>query len=227
MATLLADQTLSGLLSGKPTTFSWEELLQGHKLRSDELRHFIEVQPALDFSQLQPGKKATDGIRRAAADLDLQGKFGATVELTGQVPMNDDQFSVIRHSALRDTLMAVLGVLIVLWLALRSWKIIVAVFFSLMVGTCGNRRDGFGDGRLVQSDLHRVFCAVCRPWSRLRHSIQRAISQRAARPRQSARSVCGRRPARPAILLRWRLSPRRWAFLRFCPPAIAAFRNWD
>src|SRR5947209_3285895 len=100
----------------------------------DELRHFVEVQPALDFSQLQPGQKATEGIRRAVADLDLKGKYGATIDLTGQVPMNDDQFSVIRHSALRDTLMAVLGVLIVLWLALRSWKIIVAVFFSLMVG---------------------------------------------------------------------------------------------
>ena len=48
--------------------------------------------------------------------------------------MNDDQFSVIRQSALRDTLTAVFGVLIVLWLALRSWKIIGAVFFSLMVG---------------------------------------------------------------------------------------------
>ncbi len=48
--------------------------------------------------------------------------------------MNDDQFSVIRYSALRDTLSALLGVLVILWLALRSWKIIAAVFFSLMVG---------------------------------------------------------------------------------------------
>jgi len=131
----LADQTLNDVLAGKPATFSWEELLQGHKLRPDELRHFIEVQPALDFSQLQPGHKASEGIRQAAADLDLKGKFGATVDLTGQVPMNDEQFSVIRHSALRDTLAAVIGVLIVLWLALRSWKIIIAVFFSLMVGS--------------------------------------------------------------------------------------------
>ena len=130
----LADRTLKDVLAGKPATFSWEELLQGHKLRPDELRHFINVQPALDFSQLQPGQKATDGIRRAAADLDLRGKFGATIDLTGQVPMNDEQFSVIRHSAVRDTLAAVLGVLIILWLALRSWKIILSVFFSLMVG---------------------------------------------------------------------------------------------
>jgi uncharacterized protein len=33
------------------------------------------------------------------------------VDLTGQVPMNDDQFSVIRQSAVRDTLTALFGVL--------------------------------------------------------------------------------------------------------------------
>ncbi len=130
----LADRTLSDVLTGKPATFSWQELLQGHPLRNRRLRHFVEIQPALNFAALQPGREATEGIRRAAAGLDLKNKFGATVDLTGQVPMNDDQFSVIKDSALRDTTTAVLGVLIILWLALRSWKIIAAVFFSLMVG---------------------------------------------------------------------------------------------
>jgi hopanoid biosynthesis associated RND transporter like protein HpnN len=130
----LSDHTLRDVLADKPATFSWQELLHGHPLPESQLRHFIEVQPTLDFAALQPGHKATQGIRKAASDLDLQGKFGATVELTGQVPMNDDQFSVIRQSAWRDTLTAVLGVLVILWLALRSIKIIAAVFFSLMVG---------------------------------------------------------------------------------------------
>lgn len=130
----LAQGTLSDVLAGKPATFSWKELLQGKPLPTSQLRHFIEVQPKLNFSALQPGQAATEGIRQAASRLDLNHKYGATVDLTGQVPMNDEQFSVIRHSAVRDTLTAVLGVLIVLWLALRSWKIIVAVFFSLMVG---------------------------------------------------------------------------------------------
>jgi hypothetical protein len=131
---MLSDRTLSDVLAGKPATFSWQELLQGSPLPADQLRHFIEVQPKLDFAELQPGHNAAQGIHRAASDLDLHGKWGATVELTGQVPMNDDQFSVIRHSALRDTLTALLGVVIILWLALRSLKIIAAVFFSLMVG---------------------------------------------------------------------------------------------
>jgi hopanoid biosynthesis associated RND transporter like protein HpnN len=130
----LAERTLSDVLSGKPATLSWQELLQGHPLPAEQLRHFIEVQPVLDFAELQPGHRAEKGIRQAAADLNLRNKFDATVDLTGQVPMNDDQFSVIQSSAWRDTLTAVLGVLIILWLALHSWKIIAAVFFSLMAG---------------------------------------------------------------------------------------------
>ncbi|WP_426437422.1 MMPL family transporter [Bradyrhizobium genosp. P] len=130
----LIDRTLSDVLSGKPATFSWQELLQGQPLPDKQRRHFIEVQPTLDFSALQPGKQAEDRIRRTAADLHLQDKFAATVALTGEVPINDEQFSVIRYSAVRDTLTAMFSVLIILWLALRSWKIIAAVFFSLMVG---------------------------------------------------------------------------------------------
>src|SRR4030088_470913 len=130
----LADRTLSDVLSGNPATFSWQELVQGQPAPANQLRHLIGVQPTLDIAELQPGRKAAEGIRRAAADLDLLNRFVATGDLTGEVPMNDEQFSVVRYSAVRDTLTAVFGVLIILWLALHSWKIIAAVFFSLMVG---------------------------------------------------------------------------------------------
>ncbi len=130
----LAEGTLKDVLSGKTAQFSWQELLSGKPAQADLLRHVIEVQPSLDFSALQPGRSATENIQRTAADLKLGEKYGAKVALTGQVPMNDDQFSVIRQSAFRDTLSAIVGVLVILWLALRSWKLICAVFFSLMVG---------------------------------------------------------------------------------------------
>jgi hopanoid biosynthesis associated RND transporter like protein HpnN len=130
----LAKSTLNDVLSDKPSSFSWQELLQGHALSAGQLRHFVEIAPKLDFTKLQPGQAATQGIHDAAETLKLKQSLGATVRLTGQVPMNDDQFSVIRNSALRDTLTAVLGVLVVLWLALRSFKLIASVFFSLIVG---------------------------------------------------------------------------------------------
>jgi uncharacterized protein len=130
----MAGRTLSDVLAGKPATFSWQEQIQGSPSPAMRLHHFIEVEPVLDFEALQPGRKATDAIRRSAADLKLGEKFGATIALTGPVPLNDDQFSVIRQSALGDTLSALLGGLIILWLALRSWKIVATVFFSLIVG---------------------------------------------------------------------------------------------
>ena len=130
----LASKTLDDVLSGKPAAFSWKELLQGHPSSTRERQHFLEIQPALDFSKLQPGHAAEEAIQKAASQLNLKRSLSAAVNLTGQVPMDDQQFSVIRHSALADTLTATLGVVIVLWLALRSWKIIVAVCFSLAVG---------------------------------------------------------------------------------------------
>ena len=57
----LADQTLSDVLSDRPATFSWQELLQGQPLPARQLRHFIAVQPKLDFAELQPGRKAQRG----------------------------------------------------------------------------------------------------------------------------------------------------------------------
>ena len=130
----LAGRTLGDVASGKPAFFSWQELLQGHPSSQSERRHFVEVAPELDFNALQPGREAARGVHAAAADANLKSNFGAAVSLTGEVPMNDDQFSVIGHSALRDTLTALAGVVIILWLALRSPKIVVAVLFSLLVG---------------------------------------------------------------------------------------------
>jgi len=129
----LAETTLGDVLAGKPATFSWRELMQGKRAEASQLRHIVQIDPTLDFTALQPGKAATDAIRAAADELKL-GELGATVALTGQVPMNDDQFAVIQDSAWRDTLIAALGVMVILFLALRSWRIIAAVFFSLLVG---------------------------------------------------------------------------------------------
>ena len=36
---------------------------------------FIEIKPMLDFAALEPGKAATDAIRKAAVDLDIAGKY--------------------------------------------------------------------------------------------------------------------------------------------------------
>ncbi len=130
----LAERTLSDILAGKQTNYSWQELMQGHASGPRELQRFIQIDPVLNFKALQPGERATSAIQQAAADLKLAAVYDARVGLTGPVPLEDDQFLVIKQSAPRDTLIALVGTMIVLWLALRSWKIVASVFFSLAVG---------------------------------------------------------------------------------------------
>lgn len=100
----------------------------------DQTRRLIKVRPVLNFSALEPGGRGTALIRAAARDLDLATKYQARVRLTGPVAMADEEFSTIRDGALRDIAITLVVVTIILWLALRSGKLILAVFLNMIVG---------------------------------------------------------------------------------------------
>src|SRR5215467_8079471 len=62
--TAIAD-ALELLSNGRHPAFSWRKLLTGRAPEPSELRRFINIQPVLDFDDLQPGRKATAAIREA------------------------------------------------------------------------------------------------------------------------------------------------------------------
>jgi hopanoid biosynthesis associated RND transporter like protein HpnN len=132
-ALIMSADTVDQVLAGRPASFSWRVLLTGAP-RSTELRHFIEVQPVLDFSALQPGQAATDAIRKAASDLKLGTVYQARVRLTGPVAMADEEFGTLQDGAVVNVIGTIIIVLIILWLALHSPRIILAVFLNLAVG---------------------------------------------------------------------------------------------
>ncbi|HEU5019476.1 MAG TPA: MMPL family transporter [Pseudolabrys sp.] len=129
-----ASATVEDALANKPATFSWRAMLAGRAPTTNDLRRFIIVHPVLDFAALEPGKAATDAIRAAAARLNLHDKLGATVRLTGSVPISDEEFRTVQDGAAVNGLITVAVVLFILWLALRSPKIIFAVFVTVVVG---------------------------------------------------------------------------------------------
>ena len=131
--TVLAN-AIDDLLAGKSTAFSWGELLSGEKPRPADLRRFIEVKPVLDFGDLQPGAKASELIRSTARTLGLTPDKGVRVRLTGSVPMADEEFGTVAEGALLNACLSIGAVLLILWLALRSGRIIFAVLVSLFVG---------------------------------------------------------------------------------------------
>lgn len=127
-------EALRAVVEGKPAFFSWRGMMTGEKPSLRETRRFVLVQPVLDYSALTPGAKATDAIREAALDLGLSAAHGVTVRLTGPVPLADEEFATLaEHAGLMLGVMTGLVVLM-LWLAVRSLRIILCILATLMVG---------------------------------------------------------------------------------------------
>ncbi|WP_087724257.1 MMPL family transporter [Pandoraea sp. PE-S2T-3] len=132
MARLLgnAADTTEAVLADKPAAMSWRALVAPDTVA----RSYVEVQPVLDYAALEAGANAASRIRAAAADLKLEERYGATVRLTGPRPLSDEEFASVRQDAGPNAVITLLAVLVVLWLAVRSGKMIVAVFITLLAG---------------------------------------------------------------------------------------------
>ncbi|MGA9546800.1 MAG: MMPL family transporter, partial [Rhodomicrobium sp.] len=131
---------IDNTLSGKPAYFSWTEQLQAAGPKP-QTRQFVTISPVLDFNALEPGREATDAIRQTVDDLKLPEQ-GVIVRLTGPVPISDDEFETLRQGAAENMIFTIAAVILILWLALHSARIIIAVMFSVVVGLAATAAAG-------------------------------------------------------------------------------------
>jgi hopanoid biosynthesis associated RND transporter like protein HpnN len=129
----LAD-TVESALAGRPTSFSWKEFLNSERAKPGDRRRLIAIWPKLDFSTLEPGRQATAAIREAGERANLASDFHARLRLTGPVPIVDQEFATLQQAALLNGVITAALVLLILWLALRSFKIVLAVSLTLGAG---------------------------------------------------------------------------------------------
>jgi hypothetical protein len=125
---------IEAALQGHYAPLSWQTLLSGRAADPRELRHFILVQPVLDYDALQPGLRATRVIRAQANSLGLTPDRGVRVRVTGDVALSDDQLSSLSQGA---TFSAVLSLsLLFLWLllGLQSLRLVGAILGTLIAG---------------------------------------------------------------------------------------------
>jgi hopanoid biosynthesis associated RND transporter like protein HpnN len=126
--------TLKNVAAGRAAYLSWQTLITGQKPDMRQTRRLIEVRAALDFGALEPGAAASGELRAIAKSLGLTPEQGVRVRLTGPVPLSDEEFATLSE---RATLMAALmvgAILLMLWLAVRSAKIVFAILITLGVG---------------------------------------------------------------------------------------------
>lgn len=127
-----ASETLETTLAGRRASFSWKVALAQRDLEPTEVRHLISIWAKLDYAALEPGSRATEAIRAAAKG--LPAEFQSRVRLTGPVPFEDQEFATLQEGVLINGVVSVLIVVLVLWLALRSWRTVLAVLVNLSIG---------------------------------------------------------------------------------------------
>ncbi len=129
------DDALANVLANKPAFFSWQNLLaNGEKPQSQQLRKFVQITPVLDYAALEPGAKPISFVKQAVEDLHLDAATGARVRITGQVPISDQEFSTVADGFGLNGLITAVVVLAIIYSALKSLKIVAAVFVTVMAG---------------------------------------------------------------------------------------------
>jgi hopanoid biosynthesis associated RND transporter like protein HpnN len=126
--------TIEANVAGLDKPLAWQTMSSNSKPLPCDLRKFILAKPILDFTALQPGAASSNALRSIVNDLHLTPDHGVRVRLTGSVALNDEEFASVAEGTGGAAILSVVLVLIILWLALRSFRIVIPILFTLIVG---------------------------------------------------------------------------------------------
>lgn len=126
--------TIGNAMAGKDQPLAWQTIMSNVAPTPRDLRKFIIVKPVLDYNALEPGKKATDTIRALAEQLNLTPDHGVRLRMTGSVPLNDQEFASVANGTGFATILSIVLVFVILLLALRSFRLVLPILFTLATG---------------------------------------------------------------------------------------------
>ena len=120
--------------AGQIAPLDWSRLFTGREPAPLAMRRFVLVQPALDYASLAPASAAITTIRETAARLGLTPENGVRVRLTGDPVIRDEEFSMVFGGAISENILSLLSVAALLWLGLRSMRLILPMLVVLILG---------------------------------------------------------------------------------------------
>ncbi len=128
-----AAEPIEKAAAGQPAEFSWKVLLQGSAEKTD-LRRFVVIWPYLNESELEPGGRATAALRQTISDLKLDATYRTRTRVSGPVPIADEEFASTAQGLVLNSVLTATIVLTILWIALASWRLVVAVVSTIAAG---------------------------------------------------------------------------------------------
>lgn len=127
-------QAMADALDGHPRPLSWQRLLGGNLSDLAGPYRFVLVQPRQDFGALEPGGAATQAMRAVIAGLPFVQSGQARVRITGQIALADEEFATVAQGAVEGLIGTVVLITVWLFLAVRTWRLIVPILLTLGLG---------------------------------------------------------------------------------------------
>jgi hopanoid biosynthesis associated RND transporter like protein HpnN len=127
-------RSLAAAAAGHARPLSWQNLLAGPLAAQAGKYRFVLARPKLDYSALQPGGGATQALRAAAAGLPYIATHEARLRVTGSVALDDEEFATVVQGATYGLIGSFLLVILWLFLATRSWRLVVPILATLLLG---------------------------------------------------------------------------------------------
>ena len=170
---------LARAAAGDPEPLSWQRLLAGSVADLAGKYRFVLIHPVLDYGALEPGAAASERLRAAAAALPDVRSGRASVRLTGQVALDDEEFGTVANGAVEGLLISFALVGVLLFLAVRTWRIAVPILLTLLLGLLATT--GFAALAVGTLNLVSVAFAVLFTGIAVDFTIQFAVRFREAR----------------------------------------------
>ncbi len=194
--------TLSEAVQGNAKPLSWESLLAGAAAKLAGPDRIVLLKPRQDYGAFQPGAQATAALRAAAGSLEFVKSGDAHVSLTGTVPLADEEFSSAAKGAFLGLFVTFALIVLWLYLALGSWRLILPVAATLLLGlalTTGFAAVSVGTLNLISVAFAILFVGIAVDFA-IQFAVRFRDLRRGAATIEAALALTGGRVGRQVLV---------------------------
>ncbi len=128
------DQSLIAVQAKQKHYLSWQKLLAVNEANDrNTLRSIVSAKPIADFNSMQPAKRSMDYARTIIQEIKLLDPQ-VTIRMTGKIALEEDELRVLSEDTVYSGLFALVLVIIVLFIGLRSIKLVLCTLIVLIMG---------------------------------------------------------------------------------------------
>ena len=125
-------EALEARIENRPFYLSWAEVVSAETFEGDLRRRFLLVEPVLDTGEFQPAERSILTLRRIVTQMN----FGedVRVRITGDAALAYEELSAVRAQATMAGISSFVLVGLILFVAFRSVRLVLATLVTLIVG---------------------------------------------------------------------------------------------